>query len=69
MPEWFALVENWKNSYGSLKKAARKFGETNELLMASLLHDGIGHWVKKPEGQDQFRIRFDHPYENALSYE
>ena len=55
-PGWLPLVENGNISYGALKKAAAKFGETNKLLMASLVDGGFGHWVKKPEGHDQFMM-------------
>jgi len=63
-PGWLPLVENGNISYGALKKAAVKFGETNKLLMASLVDGGFGHWVKKPEELDQFRIQDEYPFVN-----
>ncbi len=66
-PGWFPL-ENGRISYGSLKKAANKFGQTNELVMASLLDGGFGHWVKKPEGQDHFKIHIEQSHDNFLCY-
>ena len=64
---WLPLVENGNVSYGALKKAAVKFGETNELLMASLVNGGLGYWVKKPDGQDHFKIHGENPLGNDLS--
>ena len=61
------MAEYGTLSYGALKKAAVKFGETNELLMASLVNGGFGYWVKKPEGQDHFKIHDDYHNENELS--
>jgi len=66
---WLPQVENGNVSYGALKKAAVKFGETNELLMASLVNGGFGHWMKKPEGQDHFKIHDDYSFGNGFSEE
>ena len=68
-PGWLPLLENGNVSYGSLKKAAVKFGETNELLMASLVNGGFGYWVKKPEEQDHFKIRDEYSFGNDFSDE
>ena len=68
-PEWLPVVESWNVSYRALKNAAVKFGETNELLMASSVNGGFGYWVKKPEEQDHFKIRDEYSFGNDFSDE
>ena len=59
-PAWTSLFEPHMDSrriaYGNMKKAANKFGKTDELLLASLSAAGLGHWMKKPAVLDLFPI-------------